>query len=938
MQTLDTATWLPHTKLTPPRIHADVIVRPRLQEMLRDAIATYPLTLVTAPTGYGKTTLLTILSRATPLRLVAWLSLDEHDNDPILFLSGLIAALQRVYPDCGQMAQTMLQSLGSAASPDTRATIPRVLGALINDLLSLPTEITALVLDDLHLISEPAIYAALNYLIDRLPPHLHLVLATRHDPPLALALLRARGLLKEVRLQDLSFTHDETSALLNDQFGLNLAADELAMLQDRTEGWVAGLRLLAGSLTPDRNHADRRAWITYVAQTHRAITDVLVDEVLNREHPVVRSFLLDTAILDELTPQLCRAVTGRDDAEAMLEDLYRRNLFIVELDATHSPLISQDAPVQPPSASLPPHFLVPDSRLPTPTYRYHALFASFLRQRLSREASPERVIELHRRAAQSAPTPARAINHYLAAGLWDEAVEHIESIGGITLRQGLQRTVQSWIGALPTEVYQTRPRLLYLLGVCAWQQGDLSSAETMLERARQGFAAIGDAVGQGEALIDLSVPLFFRGDLARGSALVEEAMQLPLRLRSRIHALVNRCGVNLLYERRDLAEQDSSAIFALISQSDDPEALNIVLTATQPVSSTLIGSLDRLEPFLRGALALPGEQFSLARVGAASALATLQGLRGRLEESYQTGVQTIRMSEQLGGYLYIDAELDIFMAQLCAARGDFNQAEQFFARGFDATRRIGLTDVMMTGHLYVLGRVRWQQGHLREVRQLYERMHTITRPDELPLAAFIRGLMGGLLAIAEQRYAEARQILHAAAAQEFAVCTAVLYGSAYPLLAHLTTLEQRPAEAAAELAPWLAWCEQYAIPGRILLEGPYVVPLLQLAVEHDIHADFSARSLHVLGPDEAPTHLPRRTIFPSETVPIPRTGETLTAREVEVLRLLATGASNKEIAEQLVIGEQTVKTHVAHILRKLDATSRTQAVAQAYALGIMDKG
>jgi len=361
--------WLVQTRLSPPAARDDVIARPRLLEALALAVASHPLTLLSAPAGYGKTTLLAdcrlriadcgltqtnddqIRNPKSEIRnRVAWLSLEEEDNDPVRFLACLIVVLGRLVPGCGDTAQGLLagppapptlrprsgQALGGErrAGADTR----RVIAALINDIVAANPDPFALILDDLHLITEPAVYVALDYLLERLPAQMRLVVGTRHDPPLALARLRARGQIAELGLTDLRFTLDETTQFLNGKLGMALLPDDLMTLQERTEGWPAGLRLLASSLDRIPDRAGRRAFVQTVAHTPRYIFDFLAEEVLERQEPALRTFLLETSILDELTPTRCQAVTGRGDAPALLEDLYRRNLFITTVRNPQSPV------------------------------------------------------------------------------------------------------------------------------------------------------------------------------------------------------------------------------------------------------------------------------------------------------------------------------------------------------------------------------------------------------------------------------------------------------------------------------------------------------------------------------------------------------------------------------------------------------------------------
>ncbi|HEY67719.1 MAG TPA: helix-turn-helix transcriptional regulator, partial [Thermoflexia bacterium] len=314
MQASGRADWLVQTRLHPPPLCGDVIPRPRLLDVLHTALTSYPLTLISAPAGYGKTTLLAAycaevqrgepLFSSTPLHFrppaqIAWLSLEEEDNDPVHFLNGLIAALRCLNSACGTTAQMLFSSL-----PNPSAEARRIVGVLINDILETLPDPFALILDDLHLITEPAVFAALDYLLERLPPQMHLVIATRHDPPLALARLRARGRLAELGLADLRFSGDEASLFLNERRHLGLSPADLTALQARTEGWPVSLRLLASSLERIPTPTGRTVFITDLAQTDRYVFDYLADEVLNRQDPEVRAFLLETSILSELTAPL----------------------------------------------------------------------------------------------------------------------------------------------------------------------------------------------------------------------------------------------------------------------------------------------------------------------------------------------------------------------------------------------------------------------------------------------------------------------------------------------------------------------------------------------------------------------------------------------------------------------------------------------------------
>ena len=336
------------TKLYAPRVTRELVDRPRLAERLAAGPA---VLLVSAPAGFGKSTLLaqSLLggSRRPDRPAVAWLSLDSGDSDPSSYWAYVLAALRTAAPGVGASAQALLESPGGAP-------ITTVLTTLLNDLAASDEEVV-LVLDDYHVIHAPAIHEAMTFLVDHLPPQLRLVVATRSDPPLPLARLRARGELAEVRAADLRFTEQETAAYF-DGMGLQLSAGEVSTLEGRTEGWVAALQLAALSL---QGREDAAGFIDGFAGDDRHVVDYLVEEVVHRQPEDVRDFLLRTSVLTRLSGPLTDAVTGRTDGRAMLEALDRDNLFLVPLD---------------------------DQRR---WYRYHHLFADMLQARLLDERPGE---------------------------------------------------------------------------------------------------------------------------------------------------------------------------------------------------------------------------------------------------------------------------------------------------------------------------------------------------------------------------------------------------------------------------------------------------------------------------------------------------------------------------------------------------------------------
>ena len=437
------------TKLYLPPPRPGLVPRPRLIERLNAGLHGR-LTLVCAPAGFGKTTLVSAWlsgsdefgvmndeyrtpdSHHSSLRThevpqqsgvdrsrVAWLSLDKGDDDPQRFLSYLVAALRQADSRLGEDALAMLQSAQPPASE-------QVLTSLVNDLAMMPGRLL-LVLDDTHIITAQAVRDALSFLVEHQPPSLHLVIASRADPPLALARLRARGEVNELRARDLRFTAEEAVAFLHQTMGLDLSDTDVALLERRTEGWIAGLQLAAHSLL---NQDNRQDFLAAFAGDDRFVADYLIEEVLARQPLPVQDFLLETAILDALTAPLCDAVTGRADSQAILTSLEQANLFIVPLDNRRQ------------------------------WYRYHQLFADLLRERLGE--SGRSVAVLHARASRwyaenGFHTP--AIDHALEANDPVEAIRLIEETAQAFFIGSELTALTRWWPFLPAEIVAQHPRL-----------------------------------------------------------------------------------------------------------------------------------------------------------------------------------------------------------------------------------------------------------------------------------------------------------------------------------------------------------------------------------------------------------------------------------------------------------------------------------------------
>jgi LuxR family transcriptional regulator, maltose regulon positive regulatory protein len=413
------------TKLHVPGPQQDFVPRPRLAERLDEGLSR-GLVLVCAPAGYGKTVLLADWARRGP-RPVAWLSLDASDNDPARFWRHAVAALDRVCPGIGGRAGPLL-------GPPGPPSFEPLVTTLINELAAQPSaDDVLLVLDDYHMLDSRPVHASLGFLLEHRPPGLQVALSSRADPPLALARLRARGQLAELRAAELRFTADEAAALLQQAAAgpsVTLPDADVAALTARTEGWAAGLQLAGLSL---RGQADVAGFVAAFTGSHRHVLDYLAEEVLERQGEEVHAFLLQTSVLERLSGPLCDAVTGHTGSQALLEQVEREGLFLVPLDEVRG------------------------------WWRYHHLFADLLRARLRGE-QPGRVAQLHRNAAtwyQEHGLSDDAINHAAAGGEMTRAARLIEqNFDEVYYLRGEAATIQRWLSALPADLVRSRPRLL----------------------------------------------------------------------------------------------------------------------------------------------------------------------------------------------------------------------------------------------------------------------------------------------------------------------------------------------------------------------------------------------------------------------------------------------------------------------------------------------
>ncbi|MGH2515268.1 MAG: AAA family ATPase, partial [Ktedonobacterales bacterium] len=622
----------------PPR--PNLVRRPRLIERLNEGLHRGTLTLIAAPAGFGKTTLVSDWL-AECQRPAAWLSLDAGDNDPVRFLMYLVAALRTLAPELGA---GVLGALQSPQPPPTDV----LLTTLLNDIAATIADPVILVLDDYHVLDATAVDEALSFLLEHLPAQLHLVIATREDPPVPLARLRARGQLTELRAADLRFTPAEAAAFLNSVMGLTLSTADIIALEDRTEGWIAGLQLAALSLRGQQNPS---AFIRAFAGDHRYIVDYLVGEVLARQPEDVRGFLLQTAILDRLTGPLCDAVTSQEGGAARLAALERGNFFVVPLD---------------------------DQRR---WYRYHHLFADVLHARMLAE-QPEQVAALHRRASawfEQQGAAAEAIRHALAAG---EAADFARAADLVeravpALRQSRQEAaVLGWLRALPDALIHQRPMLSVWYAHALLASGELAGVEARLHDAEQWLDLMA-AMTDGSERLD--------GSSAEMVVVDAEAFRhLPGLI------AVARAGQALVLG--DVAATVRYARQAVKVVLEDDHVGRGGAVALLGLASWMSGDLETAyRTFAEGMAQVQRAGYLTDTINSANARAEIRIAQGRLREArreYERGVQLA--THQDAPMLRGAADMFVGMSELLREQNDLTAATNQLVRSQELGEQAGM--------------------------------------------------------------------------------------------------------------------------------------------------------------------------------------------------------------------------------------------------------
>jgi len=902
------------TKLFIPQRRANLVPRLRLVERLNTGLDK-KLTMIAAPAGFGKTTLLSEWIPKCP-RFVTWLSLDEGDNDPAQFWAYFIASLQGLHPDLGSSAFALIQS--PQAPP-----IKSILTELINDLIAFSNPFAS-VLDDYHFIDSQPIHEALIFLIDHLPANMNLVITTREDPPLPLARLRARDQLTEIRAQGLRFTQEETDTFLRGVMGLTLSKQDVAALEDRTEGWAVGLQLAGLSM---QRLADQKAFIADFSGSHRHILDYLTDEVLQRQPEGIRTFLLQTAILDRLCGPLCDALTERIDSDKLLAHLEAANLFVIPLDEERR------------------------------WYRYHHLFSDLLRNQLAR-SQPKLIPELHRRASQWFEGNGNihsAVEHALQASDLTQAAHLIEQHTLPKLYQGEVAKVVGWFDRMPEEVLHLAP----MLCICkAWalvlmQRGArggeveqaLHAADKALDRVKAGEALRNQVSGHAASIqaFLLRRPALIDKKPEKLIALSQEALRL---LPVEEKAIRSAAALNIGYGYQALADLEAASLAFKQVLEDGLAGGNYYAGIYGPINLVV------------------------------SAL-----LVGHLREALQLCEANIERFNQIlaGQYFPPIGALYIYKGSILLEYDCLAEAEQALTEGLDLVRWTGDSVAPKKGYT-ALARLRAIQGDrpamLEAVKTLEE-----TWPEGTLYARALRHRLSmrywpedpdvqkdasTWLAQSEIQFDELAVI---DSVDPISRARFVSYLNAAHVLARLSKGKPGvfPVEGVhaylkrqhdfAVSHGFVNWVVEIAIARTLLYQAAgkkdEALETLEGALSAAAHTGLLRIFLDECEPlqallEEAKPRLTDEGLIvyanrlsdasscgPAKPETVEGHQELLSERELEILRYLAKGLTYEEMGQQLFLSLNTVQFHVKNIYRKLLVNKRMQAIEKARELRLV---
>ncbi len=898
-------TPLLQTKLYVPPTRPELVRRPRLIEKLNEGLGQNldfgrKLTLISAPAGFGKTTLVSDWLRQIGLP-IAWLSLDEGDSELSRFLNYTIAALQKTDSGLGQTVITLLQ-LSETPATETLITL------LINDIVAFSDKII-LIFDDYHVIQNLEVHKALAFLLNHLPPQLHLALITREDPPLPLPQLRVRRQMTELRANDLRFTTAEVTQFLNQTMGLNLSAEDITALERRTEGWVAGLQMAALSM---QDVADIAGFIADFAGDDRYVVDYLISEVIERQPEHVQEFLLKTAFLNRFTTPLCNAVTERDNGRASLTHLEQANLFLISLDNKRE------------------------------WYRYHHLFGDLLRYRSKEKMGGEGTKQLHQRAAawyaENGFTD-EAIHHYLAAEDCSQAADMIESAGAELIGQGQLRKLLRWLEALSDDHVRARPLLCVYYAWALNLMGQAAAVEPRLQDAERALPAASPTLTkdiQGQITTIRAYLARNRGDI---SLSIQRLRQALADLAPDNFFMRSTVNLNLGYNYLLIGQltQADEALQAARMDGQASQAVYVTLVAMAMQAGTYVsqGKLGQAIALYEKAIAYglahnsgrPFPPAGYAYAGLGQALYE----QNNLERAEQYLTQAVEFGELLADWSMTRRGL-LPLAWLKQIQGDNSTARALWQQALNVVQQAESKQVeaqlrVHQARLWLVQAATSANQPALAAAAAWAEAYQQSKPDP---CSYPQAL--AQLTLAWLRLLQGQASLALAGLEP--VAEAATAGGQTDNLIKILTLQALAQSALGDVKTALATLNHalnLAAPEGYIHTfvdfGSPMQQLLQRAVSHQTAPDYVVKLLAAF--TGTPPPLPRLSSAHPSLI------EPLSDRERQVLRLLANGLSNQEIADALIVSVNTVRTHLQRIYAKLAVSNRTAAVSRAQELRLL---